>query len=649
MLRKCLVAVFLFVSGVWHLPAATIQYSARQDIATGFQHLTGLAVADFNGDGFPDLAVTDDFSNKVVVYLNNGKGGFGSPIITTLTATGYGGLGSLVAGDLNEDGKQDLIVAPVGGLQYDIVLLGNGDGTFTQGQILQSTYGFINGALVDVNGDKHLDLISGSNPAVDVELGDGKGNFQQLAPPGPYGSYFNTGLAVGDFNGDGHVDFLTAAYNSGQVELTLGKGDGSFQVPSAVVSNFPDSLGITLASADFNGDGKLDFLLGAPDVVALYFGKGDGTFLSGLDQPKILPIAATSSTGVQASGPPLVAAADLDGNGTADVVVADDSAQALSVLLNDGSGKFSQAMPDFTAALDLGSGVLKVADLNGDGLPDIIVTNYKTQNISIFLSVFPKATPTLTLQSSAAQALVGSSVMVSVQVKGAGSAIPTGTVTLASGSTSFGQQTLDATGAAAFTLTGLAVGQYSLVPSYSGDKAFTAVAGSAVSQTITDFQLALASATQTVKAGASATYGLGVTPLAAFSGSLALSCTGLPANYACAPSTATLSGQPSTINVVVSPPATSAELERVPSPSNLRGGVLFCGVFGLCLYSRKRRLPMLFMCLLALFGAGALVGCSGGTSGPKLYTGTSSFTITAVATQGTVTVTHQVAATLVVQ
>ncbi|HLI77432.1 MAG TPA: VCBS repeat-containing protein [Acidobacteriaceae bacterium] len=122
--------------------AAAVQFAARQDIATSAKHLTGLAVADFNGDGKPDIAVTDDYSQVITVYLNDGSGGFSKSVTTTLNVPSIGGLGALVAGDVNEDGKQDLIVAPVAGLQYDIVLLGNGDGTFTQKGQISTSYGF---------------------------------------------------------------------------------------------------------------------------------------------------------------------------------------------------------------------------------------------------------------------------------------------------------------------------------------------------------------------------------------------------------------------------------------------------------------------------------------------------------------------------
>lgn len=112
--------------------ATTPQYSSRQDIVTGFQHLSGLAVADFNGDGIADIAVTDNADKHVVIYLGTKTNTFSAPISTLVqtSLTTSTGLLNLVAGDFNEDGKQDLIVG-INGSEPLVYLSGNGDGTIT--------------------------------------------------------------------------------------------------------------------------------------------------------------------------------------------------------------------------------------------------------------------------------------------------------------------------------------------------------------------------------------------------------------------------------------------------------------------------------------------------------------------------------------
>src|SRR6266702_5951556 len=127
--------------------AATPQYSARKDIATGFKFLYGMAVADFNGDGKPDIAATDNSAKNLVVYLSDGNGSFGAPKSMALSMNALGP-GQIIAADFNEDGKQDIIVGTVAGLQADLLLIGNGDGTFTQQPDLPNSFGFVSGVPV---------------------------------------------------------------------------------------------------------------------------------------------------------------------------------------------------------------------------------------------------------------------------------------------------------------------------------------------------------------------------------------------------------------------------------------------------------------------------------------------------------------------
>lgn len=455
---------------------------------------------------------------------------------------------------------------------------------------------------------------------------------------------------VADFTGDGHPDFLSNADYSLRLQFWRGNGDGSFAPPLDITNTIITSGTNNLAAADFNGDGKLDLLAGVTYLGVLNFGNGDGTFQTATNQTILFPLPYAPYTPSRIDLPVLVAAADMDGNGTVDVAAADDVAHLVSVLLNDGTGKFLQTNADFSAALDPGTSSIRTADLNGDGLPDIILTNTTTQNVSIFLSIYPKATPTIAIQSSAAQTLVGGSVTVTVQVSGATTHAPTGTVTLASGSTSYGQQILTSSGAATFSLQNLAAGQYPLTATYTGDtynQGTTNIAS--FTQSITDFQVALPSATQIVAAGAVATYSVSLTPVAGLSGSVALTCSGLPTGYSCSAAPAVLNGQATTASVTVTPPVT-ARLEA-PSPSRVVKAITFCMLAGLFM-PRRRRMPGAWVLLAMLsISLGFLTGCSNGSSAsskPALYTGTSSFIITATTTSGSQSVSHQVAATLTV-
>src|ERR1700722_3800371 len=195
-------AVCVFALCAVQALASTLQFKPRQDINTNFQHLPGLAVGDFNGDGKPDIAVTDYTTKQVVVYLNAGDGTFSSPITTTIQM-GALGAGALVTGGFDEDGKLDLMVATIAGPQGNIFLAGNGDGTFTQGQTIRGSNGFFNAAVADINHDSHLDLIAGGNGTLYVFLGDGHGNFtlQPFTNQGGVSDMF-FGVVAGDFNND---------------------------------------------------------------------------------------------------------------------------------------------------------------------------------------------------------------------------------------------------------------------------------------------------------------------------------------------------------------------------------------------------------------------------------------------------------------
>ncbi len=649
-MRRAFLVFFVLLGVAASCHAATVLFAARVDIPTQLQQLTGIAVADFNGDGHLDFAVTSLTNKQVTVYLNDGTGTFSSPVVTNLTPAGnFGGLTNVVAADVNEDGKQDLVVSPLGDPENPLVLFGNGDGTFTPGPRLPApNQGFLIPAVADLNGDGHVDLVLGALSSPYVELGDGKGNFtDKPLPQGVTYNAFFSGLTVGDFNGDGHPDFVATITDYPAFNLWTGAGDGTFTVSANMTADYLASAQINLASADFNADGKLDLLLGEPELAVVIFGNGDGTFQTADASTATLPLPYVAvPPGTNFPSSILLATADMDGDGAIDVAAADDNAHLVSVVLNDGTGRFAQ--PAFSAAIDPGTLTLNVADLNGDGLPDLIVTNNKTQNISVFLSVIPKATPSITVQSSAAQVLVGGSVTISVQVKDAGKHTPTGTVTLTSGTTTLGQQTLDGNGQASVSLSHLAVGLYPLVASYSGDQYNASSKSPAFSQAVTDFQISVPSATQSVDVRTSASYAVTLTPEAGFSGMVSLSCAGLPTGYSCAPVSVAVSGQVTTATLVVSPPTSASAMGRRPLDSSQEGLALAAAGGFLWLFRRRRGLACLVMFTVPLLVTQGAIGCSSGSTSPAPYTGTSEFTVTGAATQGSQGVSHQATATLTV-
>jgi hypothetical protein len=470
--------------------AAGPTFKTRKDIPSGFTAVRSVAVADFNGDGKPDLAVVGSSESRVAIFPGTGLGNFGSPISTQVQNTADAtGLGSVIAGDFDEDGKQDLIVSRSDGNVTGFLLLGKGDGTFTQSPATVGNCSSM--TAVDLNSDSHLDLVCVGNPLASVLIGDGKGNFtQKNLVQFPNVSLYGilSGVATGDFNRDDKLDLLasyeyTDTGRRAALVFYAGNGDGTFQTPAVQPAAF--GMGdVYTAAADFNGDGRIDLIAGTYNIAFINFGNGDGTFNQSINTSPILSLPGDSQDEISPY-PPRVAAADLNGDKLVDAVAADPYSKLISVFLNDGTGTFQQAQPDFSAALAGAPGFSVITrDVNGDGLPDLLILDVTNQQISIFASA---ATPTMTLTGSSNSVIIGSPFSATVKVAGPASntIIPTGKVTLSDGSNSLGTATLDSTGSATISLPSLSVGQHVLTASYPGDSIYTAATSGSFTVTVT--------------------------------------------------------------------------------------------------------------------------------------------------------------------
>jgi uncharacterized protein (TIGR03437 family) len=221
-------------------------------------YANGIAVADFNGDGIADIVVADytgDLSkNQIEVLIGKGDGTF-RPAVTY--ATGVLPL-SVAAADFNGDGFADVAVANSSSNTVS-VLLGNGDGTFKPAVNYAAGKGVLALAVADVNADGHADLavVNHTDNTVSILLGNGNGTFRAAVN-------YQTGqnpqsVAVADVNSDGVSDLVTSNGGDNSVSVLVGKGDGTFAAPiSYKTANSP----VQIVVGDFNQDGREDVAVG---------------------------------------------------------------------------------------------------------------------------------------------------------------------------------------------------------------------------------------------------------------------------------------------------------------------------------------------------------------------------------------------------
>jgi FG-GAP-like repeat len=361
------------------LAGTAVAAQARSTWFAGAAFPTGLAVADENGDGSPDV-VSANVRRSVTLLVGRGDGRLQRGIafradgehegaafadlnhdgvadavlfdqldaVSVLPADGHGHFGAGArypagrrawtgaVGDVNGDGAPDIVVVDWGKDDIStsddrlVVLLNKGNGTFGSPTFAPAPPTELPWSLaaVDLNHDGKADVVETTDESfVNVLLGKGDGTFEAprtLATDGR-----STGIVAADLNGDGTPD-LAVGHDGGNVDMFLGAGDGSFgPAKQAIIDLFGAN---TLVAADFNKDGHAD-LAAAPfdekvkGVVAVLLGRGDGTFLD----------SRFYVTGKDPGIAPALTAGDLNGDGRPDLVAEVGSMVAVLKALPDGT------------------------------------------------------------------------------------------------------------------------------------------------------------------------------------------------------------------------------------------------------------------------------------------------------------------------
>ena len=342
-----------------------------------------VAAADVNGDGEVDLISANYYGSSLSVLTNNGSGGF---VVSGTYTVGTYPI-EVVTADVNRDGKTDLICANSGDGTLS-VLTNNASGGF----VLAGTYsvgtGPLSVAAVDVNGDGKVDLITANWGSA------GEGNtLTVLTNNGSNGFVFASTLTVGsgpvwvaaaDVNGDGKVDLVTANWGNagGGNTLTVltNNGSGGFVLSGTyTVGTGPRCV----IAADVNGDGKVDL------VTANWGDAGGGNTLTVLTNNGSGIFGSNATINV-VSGPFMLTAADVNGDGKVDLVSANVYGDSLSVFTNNGSGGFVLAT-NLSVAGNVNS--VTAVDVNGDGKVDLICPLYPNNVLDVFTNATPFSQP----------------------------------------------------------------------------------------------------------------------------------------------------------------------------------------------------------------------------------------------------------------
>jgi hypothetical protein len=651
-------------------------FTYKGSVATGGAFEV-FAVGDFNGDGIPDFAVANTAADIVTILLGKGDGTF-TPSTAATSPTGSNPVAIAVA-DFNGDGIPDLAIGndPQGGSSGSLtILLGNGDGTFTAAASPATPSGVNSIAVADFNGDGKPDIAVANGLTLTMLKGNGDGTFASSTITPTAGISFGSNLIiVGDFNGDGKPDMAFAGYEF----LLLGNGDGTFDVAPFEVFEPTDTGNFQIAvGADFNGDGNTDLMGVADGGLALLAANQTATATAtGITLPPATgtqqAVASFPSGGSYgpAVSAPVTLYAQL-GTPTVTLTASPNPATAGTSVTLTATVTGSASTPSGTVTFYDGSAPLGSATLNGSGVATYATStlavgansvtasyggggNYNVANstaISVTITPLGAMVPTVTVTATPTTITSAQTETVAVSVAGTtGSPTPTGTVVLSSGTYS-AQQPL-ASGAAGFTVPAgaLSSGANTLTATYSGDGNYNTATGT-TSVTVSPISVAIA-APAPVSPGASATATATLTS-GSYSGTLKLTCalttspSGAQSPPTCALNPASVplvSGGTATSVLTISTTAASTASLLQTDRKNLwgfSGGSAVLALLLMCGIPARRGRWMSMMVLFGIVVAAVAIGCGGG--------GTSTGPGTAATTAGnytfTVTGTDSASATI---
>ncbi len=389
----------IFAGGTKTISASTL--ASKVDFAAGIQP-ANVAIGDIDGDGKPDVAVPNfgTGSQTVSVYRNTSVTGSisGSSLVSHHQFSSGGNTNSIAIGDLDGDGKMDMVVPNVNpintiGVFHNTSTSGTIDGTtFAARDDFTSSTNPRDVVLADLDGDGKLDIAAPNASVHTVSV------FRNTTIPGDIDAnsftaaqdFFSAGsapngVAAGDIDGDGKIDLAISDQTTHTVSVfrntnTAGTNDASSFAGAVSFAIGNTAMPPTLA--DLDGDGKLDMAVSSfgTDQVGVF----RNTSTSGTINASTFATRVDYTTG---DGPQKIAAGDLDGDGKPELVVENQVGSTVSIFKNNSvSGTIDAS--SFAAKLDVTPGStpagVAIGDLDGDGRPDLAVANNGSNSLSIF-------------------------------------------------------------------------------------------------------------------------------------------------------------------------------------------------------------------------------------------------------------------------
>ncbi len=342
-----------------------VPFSLPTTLGSGLSFASDVTPADLDGDGDLDVLAAA-FGASDVVWFENLGNGFAPAQTIDASATS---VWKAIPGDVDQDGDIDVIS---GGFSGNLVWYENdGSGTFAPAQTIGTGLREPFVQLVDFDGDGTLDILAVPNRGTDVFLfpgvGDGQFGERQALITDLVGAYE---IQAHDFDGDGDIDFAVSDVDADVIHVVLNAGDGTIGTMTTISAGDRPAF---MEFADFNGDGVGDLLSyeSGANKIAWYAGNSDGFFGTRQELPDIV------------GGSFAIATADVDGNGTIDVISGGYRSDPRLVWLpNHGDGTFGEPV---LISQSIGTtSATAAADFDGDGDIDVVAAGFGQGRIRYF-------------------------------------------------------------------------------------------------------------------------------------------------------------------------------------------------------------------------------------------------------------------------